>query len=46
MSRVTQSEQSERENEEQALGFFEQALGGLPDPRPAQGVRGARRRLR
>ena len=39
MPRVTQSGRIERENEAQALVFFEQALGGLPDPRRAQGVR-------
>lgn len=39
MSRVTQAEKVEQENEQQALTFFEETLGGLPDPRRHQGIR-------
>jgi predicted transposase YbfD/YdcC len=39
MARVTQVQEIERENEAQALGFFEAMLGALPDPRRRQGVR-------
>jgi predicted transposase YbfD/YdcC len=39
MSRVTHAERIEQENELQALEFFRQALGALPDPRRRQGTR-------
>lgn len=39
MARVTQSEKIEQDNEQQALEFFGRVLGGLPDPRRAQGRR-------
>ncbi len=39
MARVTQVQQIERENEQQALAFFETMLARLPDPRRRQGVR-------
>jgi predicted transposase YbfD/YdcC len=39
MVRVTQSRAIELENEAVALGYFEQALRELPDPRRAQGLR-------
>jgi len=39
MARVTQAQKIARENEEQALRFFEQALGALPEPRRRQGIR-------
>jgi len=39
MPHVTQALQVELENEHQALEFFERMLGGLPDPRRAQGRR-------
>lgn len=39
MRRVTQAQQIEGENEQQALAFFERTLGVLPDPRRPQGVR-------
>jgi predicted transposase YbfD/YdcC len=39
MARVTQVQQIERENEQQALAFFETMLSALPDPRRRQGVR-------
>jgi hypothetical protein len=39
MARVTQVQQIEQENEQQALAFFETMLAALPDPRRRQGVR-------
>jgi predicted transposase YbfD/YdcC len=39
MARKSQAQQIETANEEQALAFFEQALGALPDPRRRQGLR-------
>ena len=39
MARVTQAQKIEQGNEQQALAFFEETLGTLPDPRRAQGVR-------
>ena len=39
MTRVTQAQKIEQENEQQALAFFEGTLGAQPDPRRAQGVR-------
>jgi predicted transposase YbfD/YdcC len=39
MARITESARIEAANEAAALGFFEEALGGLPDPRRPQGVR-------
>jgi len=39
MGRVTQEQRIEQDNEQQALAFFEQMLGALPDPRRRQGVR-------
>ena len=39
MSRVTQAEKLEQENEQQALAFFKQRLAALSDPRRSQGVR-------
>jgi len=39
VTRVTQAQKIEQDNEQQALAFFEGTLGALPDPRRAQGVR-------
>ena len=39
MARVSRAQAIESENEQQALEFFENSLGGLPDPRRSQGVR-------
>jgi predicted transposase YbfD/YdcC len=39
MSRLTQAQKIENENEQQALKFFQQMLAELPDPRRAQGLR-------
>ncbi len=39
MSRLTQAQKIESENEQQALEFFQQMLAVLPDPRRAQGRR-------
>lgn len=39
MARMTKAQKIERDNEEQALQFFERALGALPDPRRRQGMR-------
>ena len=39
MSRVTKAQQLQREQEEQAIAFFETTLSGLPDPRRGQGKR-------
>ena len=39
MGRVTESQQVEAENEAAALGYLEEALRGLPDPRRGQGKR-------
>src|SRR4051812_2493476 len=39
MSRPTQAQKIEQENEAEALEFFEQALGSLSDPRRARGRR-------
>jgi len=39
MARISQSEKIEQVNEQQALDFFEQLLGGMPDPRRRQGQR-------
>ena len=39
MARKTQPQRIERENEEQALRFFEGTLSSLPDPRRKQGLR-------
>jgi predicted transposase YbfD/YdcC len=39
MARVTQAKRIEQRNEEEALAFFQDVLGELPDPRRAQGRR-------
>ncbi len=39
MARMTQAQKIERENEEQALSFFREALAALPDARRGQGLR-------
>ena len=39
MARMSKAQQIARENEEQALTFFETTLGALPDPRRRQGQR-------
>jgi predicted transposase YbfD/YdcC len=39
MARETEAQRIERENEEAALGYFDAALRGLPDPRRRQGQR-------
>ena len=39
MPRTTQAQRVEEGNEAQALDFFQQTLGSLPDPRRPQGVR-------
>ena len=39
MARMTQAQKIERENEEQALSFFREALAALPDARRRQGLR-------
>lgn len=39
MARMTQAQTIARENEEQALKFFESTLGALPEPRRQQGMR-------
>jgi len=39
VARMTKADKLSRDNEEEALGFFEQMLGELPDPRRPQGQR-------
>ncbi len=39
MLRITEAQKIEITNEQQAVEFFEQMVGGLPDPRRAQGLR-------
>ena len=39
MARMTKADKLSRNNEEEALGFFEQMLGELRDPRRPQGRR-------
>jgi hypothetical protein len=39
MARMTQAQKIERENQEQALSFFREALTALPDARRRQGLR-------
>ncbi len=39
MGRITEAQRIEAENEEAALGYFEEALGELEDPRRLQGQR-------
>ena len=39
MARMTKAQKTARENEAQALQFFERVLGALPEPRRGQGMR-------
>ncbi len=39
MARMTKAQKITKENEEQAIAFFEQMLKELPDPRRRQGLR-------
>lgn len=39
MARKTQAQQLDEANEAQALQFFQETLGALPDPRRSQGIR-------